>query len=484
MSLALVGARPLRTVALIVLARLLDPEDFGLVAFATILVTATDLFSGLGLPNALIHSPIDSRKIAFPAFAVTVLFSLALFLVVFWQAAFFAGLMGDARVTPIIRGLSVLIVTESLALVPSALLRKHLKFREVSVAKFISVLVYNGAAVGFALLGFGLWSLVLGEVARSLVNVLVVWVLCPGWDWLRARRADWKATRGLLEYGIQSTGGGFLTFFNTNWDDWLVGRVLGASALGFYSKAYNVSNKGIVGFNKGVISGVFFPSFAKIQDDKERLSRAYIKGLSMAALVITPLALGLFVISPEMVPIVFGEKWVPMVLSLQIFSFMAFFRPLAGSTSPLFLAVGRPGLNVRVGLVLLITMAPLVFLLLDWGIEGVAVAVVVSFVLAFFYSMFELNRLLPGTGPKSGLAILPAVIAGGAMTVGVHLSKAPLYHLMGNQHNLFTLVGMVVIGALIYVLAAFFLQRALILEAVDLVLSVFTGRLRMAFNKS
>ena len=484
MSLAYFSARPLRTLALIFLARLLDPQDFGLVALAMILITGTDLFSGLGMENALIHSNEDLRKVGFQAFAVTGLFSMFVFLIVFTQAPLFAGLLGDPEVMPIIRWLSLLIITESLSLVPNALLRKKMMFRQVSTAKLISVFVYNGSAVLLAFLGFGLWSLVYAELIRSVINAVVVSIFCPSWGWLRPRLPDWNILSKLLRYGIPSTGSGFLTYLNTNWDDWLVGRVLGTTLLGFYSKAYNVSNKGIVGFNRGVISGVFFPSFAKIQDDRERLSRAYVKGLCMVALVMTPMSLGLFVLAPEAVPILLGDKWLPMTATLQIFALMAFARPLAGSTSPLFLATGRPDLNLRVSLVLLGLMVPLVFLLLGRGIEGVAVAVVASFALAFLYSVFEVNRLLPGTAPKMALAILPAVVAGIIMVVGVQLSKAPLAQLMGGKHNLATLIAMAVIGALLYLLTTFLMQRALILEALSVALSVFKGRNRIAFNKS
>lgn len=484
MSVAYFGARPLRTVALIVLARILDPQDFGLVALAMILITATDLFSGLGMENALIQTKEDPQAVAFPAFGLTALFSTFLFLIVFTQASFFASLLGDPAVAPILRWLSVLIVTESIALVPKALLRKQMMFRQVSATKLVSIFTYNGAAIVLALMGFGLWSLVYAELISSVAGVTVASILYPGWDWLKPKLPDWDIVRDLLRFGIPSTGSGLLTYLNTNWDDWLVGRVMGATALGFYSKAYNVSNKGIAGFNRGVITGVFFPSYAKIQDDKDRLARAYLKGLSLVALLVTPLSLGLLILSPELVPILLGDKWIPMTRTLQIYALMAFTRPLAGSTSPLFLATGRPELNVRVGLVLLAAMVPLVFLLLGQGIEGVAIAVVASFVIALLYSLFEVNRLLPGTAPKMAQAILPATVAGIIMMLGVQASKTPLAQLAGGKQNLFTLVALVAIGAALYLISVFFLQRALILEAMSVVLTVLTGRKRMAFNKS
>ena len=483
MSVAQFGARPIRTLAMIFLARLLDPQDFGLVALALLLITATDLFSGLGMDNAVIHSQEEPRTIAFQAFATTALFSIFLFLIVFTQASFFAQLLGDPAVAPILQWLSVVIVLESLFLVPNALLRKELMFRQVSMARLTQSLVYNATAVGFALAGFGLWSLVYGELAGSLAKLLVVTLAYPGFDWLLPKRPNWKALKGLLGYGIQSTGSGMLTYLNTNWDDWLVGRVLGTTSLGFYSKAYNLTNKGIVNFSRSVIGGVFFPSFAKIQDDKERLTRAYLKSLGMVALIMTPVSIGVLVIAPEMVPILLGDKWLPMVLSLQIFAFMGLVRPLAASTSPLFLAVGRPDLNVRVALLLLIVMVAMVLPLLSRGIEGVALAVVVSYTIAFFYSVFEVNRLLPGIAKKMARVILPALLAAAIMVVGVQLSKGPLLRLAGGTHNLITLGIMIVIGAVLYISISLLTQRALILETVSVAIAVFKDRKKKSLQK-
>lgn len=476
------SARPIRMVALIFLARLLDPQDFGLVALAMILVGATDLFSGLGMGSALIHTRLDPRKVAAYAFLVTLIFSAFLFLVLNTQAPFFADLLGDPEVAPVLRWLSGLILLNGVYLIPEALLSKELLFRQVSTARIISVLVYNGVAVLLAFLGFGLWSLVYAELARALSRLVAVCVASPSWDWLIPRSWDWKALKGLLRYGIQSTGGGFLSYFNTNWDDWLVGRLIGSTALGFYSKAYDISNRGIVNLNIAVNS-VFFPSYAKIQDDKERLSRIYLKHLGVVALVMTPLSMGLFVVAAELVPIIFGEKWIPMVLSLQIFAFMALIRPLAASTSPVFMAVGRPDLNLRVSLVLLAAMAPLLFLLLGKGIAGVAVAVTVSYTVAFLYSVHKVQEILPGTAPRMMHVILPPFFASGVMVLGVQFSKPMLSQLAGGQHNLATLGGMIVIGVLLYGSIAFLIQRALIMETISLVMSVFKDRKRMALNR-
>ena len=475
-------ARPIRILGLIVLARLLTPRDFGLVALAMILIGTSDLFSGLGMGRALIHTKRDTQQVAFHALIVTFLFSSFLFVIVFTLAPFFAQLLGDPEVTPIIRALSPVLVLDSIFLVPNALLRKEMMFGRVGAAKIASGLMQKGVAIAFALLGYGVWSLVYGELARTATQLLVLSFVYPGRYWLRPRRWVWEPVKELLRFGIPSTGSGFLSYLNSNWDDWLVGRMLGSTALGFYSKAYDLSNKGIATINQTVLNSVLFPSYARIQHKKERLARMYLKGLGMIALVLTPLSLGLFVIAPEAIPIVLGNKWIPMIPALQVFAFMALVRPLAASTSPLFQAVGRPELNLRLGLVVLGVMAPLVLLLLDRGIVGVALGVTASYIVGFIVAIFVVNKVLPGTGPRMVPAILPALVAGIVMVLSVQLSKEPLLGLSGGEPNLITLGAMIAIGAVTYIVTAFLIQRTLILETISLFWSVFRGRGRMAFN--
>lgn len=476
MGMATLLSRVINMIALVFLARLLEPEDFGAVALALVLFSTIRLFSGLGMQSALIHSKRDQSEIAFQAFLVTVLTSLFIFLVIVTRPSFFASLLGNPDLVPVILLLSPLILLHSLSLIPEGLLRKDLMFGKVSSASIISSFFEKGVAVGLAFLGFGLWSLVYGYLTASLISLIVLWILCPGWEWIKPKAWNRKAMKELLQYGMQSTGSGFMSFFNSNWDDWLVGRVLGSASLGFYSRAYSITNQTIAGFNRAVLSGVLFPSYAKIQDDKERLSSFYIKSLGIVALVMAPIAMGVFIIAPEMIPIVLGEKWLPMVTTLQIFAFMGLVRPLAGSTAPLFQATGHPDFNFRVGLVIAAIMVPLVFLLLNWGIEGVATAVTVSYCVGFLFNVYQVHRILPGTARKMIGAILPAIVAVGFMMIGVYLLKKPLSQLVGGEHNVISLILMIGVGAAIYITVAFLLRKSLILEAISIIRGVFEGR--------
>jgi hypothetical protein len=181
--------------------------------------------------------------------------------------------------------------------------------------------------------------------------------------------------------------------------------------------------------------------------------------------------MGVLAVAPEAVWVLLGEKWMPMVLTLQVFSFLAVIRPLSASVSPVFMGMGRPDLNIRAGLVVTAVMVSLAMLLLGRGIAGVATAVMLSHFAGFGYNLVQMHRMLPGIVPSMMKAIMPSLAAGGVMMLGVQLSKVPVLRLAGGQQNLPSLAALIAIGVLIYVLLSVLLQHSFIREAAELMLS-------------
>ena len=423
MSSATMGARLFSTIALIFLARLLDPRDFGVVALAMVLFSTARLFSGLGMAQALIQSRRPDSQTAFWAFITTCVFGGIIFGLVNLLPVQFAALLGEPDLIPVIRWLSLLMLADVLVLVPEALLRKELQFGYVSSAILAGQLVDNAVAVAAAFAGLGLWSLVIGKLAGSCLRLLIIWIAAPARLWLKPTPWDATTMRELWGYGIKSTASGFTNFFNSHWDDWLVGRVLGTTALGFYDKAYSITNGTIAGLSRSVIDAVLFPSYSKIQHDPNRLANAFIRGLTVSALFMAPLAMGVLAIAYELVPTLLGDKWIPMIPALQIFAFMALARPLASSTSPLFRALNKPEYDMRAGLVVLIIMAPMALGLLNTGIVGVAFAVTFSYVCGFGFNVYQVHRLLPQAARRMVPAILPAIVCSAIMIGAIYLTR-------------------------------------------------------------
>ena len=191
-------------------------------------------------------------------------------------------------------------------------------FGRVSSLGLVQQLTYTFVALGFAVFGFGVLSLIIARLVSGSVKTILSWILCPGWNWIIPVKWDTAIAKELLTFGIPSMWSGLLNYFHTHWDDWLVGRVLGEAMLGFYTKAYDLTNSTIKQFSDNVIGAVFFPSYTKIQDDHERLSRVYIKSVQLVMLIVAPLAFGAMSIAPELVRVLWGITWVPMIPILQI----------------------------------------------------------------------------------------------------------------------------------------------------------------------
>jgi len=469
---ATIGMRLVSMVSGIILARLLEPADFGVVALAQIILSTASLFSGLGMGLAVVQSQSDRSKIAYQGFVVSALSGSLLFLILLTNARLFSQILGNRDMVSVLQWMSAVVLLGSLTAVPEALIQKELLFGRLSTSLIVGEVVYMATAIGFAVLGAGLWSLVYAGLAKSFVYLVLIWWMSPGWDWIIPKPWDSQLMRGLLTYGIRTTGSGIVSFFNSIADSLIVGRQLGAVALGLYSKANDFTSRTVDGFNN-VIGIVLFPSYAKIQNEKERLSRAYLKSLRMISIFTIPVSMGMFITAPEMVPTLLGDKWLPMVLPFQFLSAVSLVRPLSASTGALFASTGHPEYNLRAGFCITVIMVPLILLFLDKGISGVALAVLIAHTIGFGFNLYQVHSMLPGTAVKMLTVTIPALIGAGIMMLAVQISKAPLFQFGGQRHTVAPLGAMVSIGVIVYAVVMVIIQRPLVTEIVGLVLERF-----------
>jgi PST family polysaccharide transporter len=457
----------------IILARLLDPRDFGLVALAMLLMQASNLFTGLGMGQAIIHSKQQHSKTAFPSFVIVMLVGLIFFCSVQIGSDLLAGLMGDRLAAPVLRILAFLILLNGLSLIPLSLLRRELRFAPIAVAQIVSQIVFGLSAISLAYLGYGYWSIIYANLLNTLTSTVIYWIGCSDKKWFMPKPWEWPVVKELLRYGLQTTTNGVVTYVHMHIDDWLVGRMLGTQALGFYSQAYDFSNSTIGNLSKNVIANVFFPSYARIQDDKDRLARAYLKSVNLVLLLMTPMAFGIMAAAPEIVSVVLGAKWLPIVPVLQVYAFMILTEPISENCAPLFQAVGLPNYNVRAGFVLLGVMLPLMVFLLPQGIVGIALAVVAAHWVGALFNLYQMNMILPGTARQTVWIAMPILIVGVMMLIGVNWAKPLITTLLGNEMSIAALSLILAVGAVIYLTASTFTQWSLLRE----VFAVFVSSL-------
>lgn len=467
--------RIITMVSSVLLMNVLDVDDFGIMGTAMIVLYTTNLFAGLGLTFALIQSQADRAQVAFQSFIVTAGVGILLYVAILLNVDTFAALLGKPAIAPVLVWLAPLVIIGGLAMVPEALMQKQMLFTRISAIVIISEVTYIGLALGFAYAGFGLWSLVYAALTKSLLILVLDWILTPGWEWITPRPWDGALMKRLLSFGLQSTGGGVATYIYSLIDVTAVARWLGTTQLGYYQKSFDFTSRTVDGLNN-VLSAVLLPSYAQIQSEPERLSRAYLKSLRLISFIIVPVTLGMLIVAPEMVATFLEPRWAPMVAPFQVLCLAGMVKPLSATTSVLFTSTGRPGFNFRAGIIVILVLLPMIVLLLPYGIVGVAFAVLTAQLVGFAYNMYQVAKVLDRTASRMPAAIAPSLAASGLMIVAVMALKTVVPRIGLDLATVSAVITLIGAGGLVYAVALFLMQRTLVMEVADLALARFRSK--------
>lgn len=437
-------------------------------ALAQVVISIVGLLATLGLPTAVIQTPLDKDRAAFSALVITLVAGVVVAGVIVISVPWLGFLLGDPQVVPVLQMLALTIAIGGLARVPEALIQKELLFGRLSVMGILTELVNIGVAIFLAWLGWGVWSLVYAQIVSAIANAVIAWLFLPNIRWVRWSNWDRRIVRKMSNFGARIVGSASVYTLYSYMDWYVVGRVLGTESLGFYNRAVDLTSKTVDSINR-IIGVVLFPSYAQVQDDKERLGRAYLKSLRMISLLTIPIAGGLFAVSEELIIVLLGANWSPTIPALKALTVMSLVKPLSSTTSALFISTGFPEFNMRAGLVVMAALLAGVFMFLSWGVVGVAWAVVFAHAIGLAYNVYQVQTILPGTVMRMAQAVSPAFFSCVTMVIGVLGLRALLIMIYSTSLTLPSLILMVFSGVIIYGAVLWIFQRPLMQEVWGLV---------------
>lgn len=446
-----------------VLAWLLLPQDFGLVAMAAVVVGVVHLLRDFGTAAAVVQRPDLDHHALSTLFWTNVLAGGVLAGLVAAAAPLAARLFGEAQVVPVLQVLALGVFLASLGVVSQSLLQKRLCFAALARIEIVALVAGGATGLSVAFLGGGVWALVAQTLVTSGAHSLMVLLAAafvPELAFVPAR------LRGLAGYSLNLTGFNVLNWCTRNLDHLLVGVFLGASALGYYALAYRLLLYPLQGVS-AIVSRVAFPVYARIQDDDARLRNAHLKITGAVAMVTFPVMVGLILVCQPMVVSFLGPRWLPMVPLVGIFALVGILQSIGTTVGVIYQAKGCTNLMFRWGVLVAIVMAAAFVVGLQWGTLGVACAYAISS-LALAYpglhipfhqiglQVSELWRfLLPAlraTAVMAGCALMMRLLVVDRVTPGWHL------------------VVVVLAGVVAYGAASLLWNRRPILEIRDLVL--------------
>lgn len=352
------------------LARLLDPEAFGLVAMSGAALLILGEFSDLGLPQAAVQRAEISHAQASALFWINAAAGLAATLLgglAAWPLALF---YGDPRVTPIVAALSLGFLIAGLGAQHQALLRRRMRFGTIAAISLASTAGGAGVGIAAAAGGAGAWSLVLLTLATSLLRTASLWGLSR---WTPSRPARAEGVGAMLRFGGLVTGANLLAALVRAADAVLIGRFVGAVPLGFYTSARRLLLVPVVQINAPLTS-VAIPALSRLQHDPPRFRRFYAAGIAGIAAAASPVVLLAAVLAPELVGVVLGPGWEASVPIIQALSPAALLASLNMVTSWVYLPLGRVDRQFRWQAIRSVVTLIALPIGLPWGAFGVAVA--------------------------------------------------------------------------------------------------------------
>ena len=452
----------LRLSLTVVLARLTPPSAFGLIAMGFLVTTLASWITDMGFGSALVQRRSISDLHVRTAVTATLVMGIVLAGVASALAAPMAAYFGEEELALVIVVLSINFPVKGLAGIPRDLLRRHLMFKEFAIGAGFAVTVSATAALVLAVNGAGVWALVAYSVVESFAALLAYFVIAR-------RRLDHRfgfgfgrrEFRDLAGFGASVAGSRLVYYVMGNIDNLIVGKVLGATALGLYGLAYRIMLYPIQKVADVIVS-VAMPAFATMQGDRVRLREGFLRGQQAICLVCFPASIGIAVSAPLLVPLLVGDQWLPAVASVQILALAGPRIALGRLNGSVFQACGKPQRELLIAVVSLAVLVPAFLVGTRYGFNGVATAFTVVGWCLVPLSLVPVARLV-GTTARHALWVLwPISLATVVMAGCSELGRRAL---TGTVPDPAALALVVLIGALTYVGTLLLVDRPLLRNA-------------------
>ncbi len=451
-------------VAFLVLARLLTPADFGLMALAGVYLTFCTFVIDQGFGTALVQREELELGHLDAVFWAQLAIGIAIAALTFVGAGWIAGLFAEPRLAPVLQSLAPFPAITALTLAQQAQLRRQFRFRALAIRHAVSAV--GGATLGIllAVLGYGVWSLVAQMLSGAVIGLVILWRAS---SWRPRLAFSARRFRDLLGFGSSVFAHELVWALSYQIDRLLLGRFAGAGPVGLYTVAQRLVS--IVGEVLVVgLQGIVVPVFSRVQHDPEALSRGLFRAHRLIVFIAFPAFAGLALVAPELVPILLGGQWGAAVPVVQASALPALVYALGFSLSNVLTAIGRPGLRLALTTTQAVASTVFVLAAIPLGPAAVALAMGAAALFAYAVNLIMLQRLI-GLDPIAyHRQAWPAVAATGLMAAAVWALGPEL----AGRPALLALAAKIAAGGAVYLAATAVLAWAQWREIIELARSL------------
>jgi len=452
------GNQALSLITYVVLARLLTPEDFGLVGMVAIFIAISQTFIESGFGNALIQQKDVESKDYSTVFYFNLIVGLLLYAILFFTAPLIAIFFDQQMLTGLTRLLGLVLIFNSLGLIQYVKLRKELNFKSIArttiAANSVSVII----GIVLALRGLGVWALAIQMVAGFLVRTVLFWIFS---QWRPTREFSFQSFKKLFNFGYKLLLSGLLDQIFQNIYLLVIGKIFNAKDLGYYTQSKKISDLPVVTL-AAIVGSVTFPAFSKIQDDNEKLLVGFRKTIKLLVFVNFPLMLGLASIAQPLFLFMLGAKWLPSVPYFQLLCIAGMLYTLHTSNLSILQVKGRSDLFLRLEIIKKGITIIAIFIGLQWGVMGLIMSNVVTSFLGYFVNTYYSGKLLNYPLKNQLNDIWPAMIT--SIIMAIMVSAVGYW-----SQSFISFIAQITIGVIVYFSIAYYTKQEAFIDGLALI---------------
>lgn len=419
-------AKGLGVLSLSILAHLLLKDDFGYVAAAMVAINYLSIFKDFGLGVALIQRRGDIEEAANTVFILNIAMGVALAMLAFVFAPLVAAYFNEPQLSAIVRWLGLSFLINSLGAVHIIRLKRELAFRKKLIPDLGNAIVKGIVAIAMALSGFGVWSLVFGQLTGAVVGVFIVWFIMP---W-RPRLAFNRSLAGsLLKFGGTIMGLDALTVISENLAPIIIGKICGMALLGVFALAYRLPEVLLIA-NLWVMADVAFPAFSVIQNQPAEMRKGFLTTVRLVGLVATPLCLGMLFAADPIIRVFFGPQWLEAVPILRILAIFAWVHSIGFHVGDIYKAIGKPDILLKLAVLFILIELGALLIGARYGLIGIAIGYLLVIIFMKFVELKIATKFIDILFSDILKELFPALICGAVLTA-LALAVLPMTKCLG-----------------------------------------------------
>ncbi|MDU1006519.1 MAG: lipopolysaccharide biosynthesis protein [Clostridium butyricum] len=434
------GAQIVQFLVSIVLARILAPEDYGIISLVVVFTQIFEVFVDSGLGNALIQKK-DADDLDFSSvFWFNLALCLCLYSLLFISAPMISSFY-NSNLTSIVRVLCITIVISGLKNVQQAYVSKTLQFKKFFFSTLGGTLVSAVFGIGIAMLGGGVWALVVQKLTNIAIDTIVLWLIV---EWRPKMMFSFQRLKGLISYGWKLLVSSLLDNIYNNLNSLIIGKMYSSTDLAYYNQGRQFPNVIVTNINTSIDS-VLLPTMSKVQDDPQQVKRMTRRSIKISTYVMAPLMMGIAFCAEPLVRLMLTEKWLPCVPYMRIFCITYMFYPIHTANLNAIKAMGRSDLFLLLEISKKVVGLVLLFSTMWFGVMAMAYSLLIISVTSQIINSWPNRKLLNYSYIEQLKDILPSIILSVIMGVCIYIIS------LLRLHNNVTLLIQLFLGVGIYI---------------------------------